>query len=59
VLQPNVVLLDVSMPFASAADTTRQLLARPPQPDVCLLTLSEQAAGLCDAVAAGARGYLL
>jgi CheY-like chemotaxis protein len=59
VLQPKVVLLDASMPFASAADTTRQLLARPPQPDVCLLTLSEQAAGLFEAVAAGARGYLL
>ena len=58
-LQPDVVLLDISMPIMSGRDALRQIKAALPATRVVILTVSESDEDLIEAVQAGADGYLL
>jgi two-component system, NarL family, nitrate/nitrite response regulator NarL len=56
--QPDVVLLDVSMPDGGIA-TLRRLMERPTRPRVAMLTVSEEDDDVLQALKAGASGYVL
>lgn len=58
-LKPDVVLLDLHMPGTSGLNTIPLLLEKVPQTQIIMLTVSEDAEDLLDALRAGARGYLL
>ncbi|MGV9378160.1 response regulator [Nonomuraea sp. NPDC003707] len=58
-LQPDIVVMDVSMPELDGIEATRRVVADSPHIGVVMLTMSEQDATLFAAMRAGARGYLL
>lgn len=58
-LQPDVVLMDLSMPEMDGLAATRQLSADQPGVKVVILTASDEDAKLFEAIKAGAQGYLL
>lgn len=58
-LKPDVVLLDLHMPGTSGLEAIPLLREEAPQTEVIMLTVSEDAEDLLDALRAGARGYLL
>ncbi len=58
-LKPDVVLLDLHMPGTSGLEAIPLLREEVPQAQVIMLTVSEDADDLLDALRAGARGYLL
>ena len=58
-LKPDVVLLDLHMPGTSGLAAIPLLLEEVPHAQIIMLTVSEDAEDLLDALRAGARGYLL
>jgi len=58
-LKPDVVLLDLHMPGTSGFAAIPLLLEEAPQAQIIMLTVSEDAEDLLDALRAGACGYLL
>jgi DNA-binding NarL/FixJ family response regulator len=58
-LQPDVVLMDLSMPEVDGLAATRQISAELPAVKVVILTASDEDAKLFDAIKSGAQGYLL
>ncbi|PPC81677.1 MAG: DNA-binding response regulator [Methylotenera sp.] len=58
-LKPDVVLLDLHMPGTSGLAAIPLLLEEAPQAQIVMLTVSEDAEDLIDAMRAGACGYLL
>jgi DNA-binding NarL/FixJ family response regulator len=58
-LEPDLVLMDLSMPEMDGLTATRTLTADVPGVKVVILTASEDDASLFDAIKAGAQGYLL
>lgn len=58
-LQPDVILLDLNMPGLSGLETLRLLVQDLPDCAVIILTVSEDADELGQALHDGARGYLL
>ena len=58
-LQPDLVLMDVSMPELDGVAATRLIVAEMPDVKVVILTASDQDETLFDAIKAGAQGYLL
>ncbi len=58
-LKPDVVLLDLHMPGTSGLEAIPLLRDEVPQTQVIMLTVSEDAEDLMEALRAGARGYLL
>ncbi|RBL84441.1 DNA-binding response regulator [Streptomyces cavourensis] len=58
-LQPDVVLLDLNMPGLSGLETLQLLTQDVPSSAVIILTVSEEADELGQALRDGARGYLL
>ncbi len=58
-LQPDVVLMDLTMPGMSGVEATERVLARCPHIAVLVLTMVEDDEALFAALQAGARGYLL
>jgi len=56
---PEVVLLDNHLPGVHGVDVLPQLMALSPAPQVIMLTVSEDAEDLSQALARGASGYLL
>ena len=58
-LQPEVVLMDMSMPELSGIEATRRIKAQDSNIRVLMLTVSSNDKDLIEAVKAGARGYLL
>lgn len=58
-LKPDVVLLDLHMPGTNGLQTIPLLREEAPQSQIIMLTVSEDADDLLEALRAGARGYLL
>lgn len=57
--RPDVVLLDLTLPGMSAAETTRHIGRAAPESAVCLLVASETDPGISEALDAGARDCLV
>lgn len=58
-LKPDVILLDLHMPDTSGLQVIALLREEAPLAQVIMLTVSEDAEDLLEALRAGARGYLL
>jgi DNA-binding NarL/FixJ family response regulator len=58
-LQPDLVLLDVSMPKGGGLGALARILQLPAPPPVAMLTASESDADLMQAIKLGALGYIL
>jgi DNA-binding NarL/FixJ family response regulator len=57
--EPDVAIIDYSLPVMNGVDTTRQIRARLPQSEVLMFTMHYSDALVGDALQAGARGFLL
>lgn len=58
-LKPDIVLLDLHMPDTSGLQSVKILKEELPETEVLMLTVSEDAQDLLQALRCGARGYLL
>jgi two-component system response regulator NreC len=58
-LQPDVVLMDLSMPGPRSGDAIRQVLRACPSTRVLILTMHDDPAYLASALSAGASGYVV
>jgi DNA-binding NarL/FixJ family response regulator len=58
-LQPDIVLMDLSMPGLDGLAATRLISAEMPRVKVVVLTASDEDAQLFEAIKSGAQGYLL
>jgi two-component system, NarL family, response regulator NreC len=58
-LQPDVVLMDLSMPGPHSGEVIRQVLRACPKTRVLILTMHDDASYLASAMAAGAAGYVV
>lgn len=58
-LAPDVVLMDIHLPFRSGIECTRRLKDLCPDVQVLILTVYEDSDTILDALKAGASGYLL
>ncbi len=58
-LKPDVVIVDIGMPYLNGLDTTRQLLQHDPNFKVIVLTITDSDQVIREALDAGARGFVL
>ena len=58
-LEPDLIITDISMPRLNGLDATRTILACLPESKVIILTVHREAVYLSLAFNAGARGYIL
>ncbi len=58
-LEPDVVLMDLSMPGQSGIEATREICATREHASVVILTASTDRNNVVEAIAAGAVGYLI
>lgn len=58
-LQPDVVVLDLSLPELNGLDATRQILKDSPRTEILVLTMHHSEELTRDALQAGARGFVL
>jgi DNA-binding NarL/FixJ family response regulator len=58
-LMPDVILMDLSMPDMDGLEATRRLKEEMPYVRIVILTVSDDARDLFEAVKSGAHGYLL
>jgi DNA-binding NarL/FixJ family response regulator len=58
-LQPDVVLMDLSMPAPSGVEATRAIVASERPAPVVILSLTDDDEAMLDALLAGAVGYVL
>ena len=57
--QPDIILLDISLPGRSGLDLLPELLARSPQSRIIMLTMHEEQQYLKRALECGAKGFVL
>ncbi|MCA9874912.1 MAG: response regulator transcription factor [Anaerolineales bacterium] len=58
-LQPDIVLMDFSLPDGTGADATRKIVQDLPECKVIFMTMSDKDEDLFEAVRSGAVGYLM
>lgn len=58
-MDPDIVLMDFTLPDGTGVDATREILQERPQCKIVFLTMSEEDENLFAAIRGGARGYLL
>lgn len=58
-LQPDVAIIDISMPLLNGLDATRQIVKQSPKTRVLILTVEDSDELIRAVLDAGARGYLL
>jgi DNA-binding NarL/FixJ family response regulator len=58
-VQPDVILMDLSLPDGQGIEATRQIVAQQPQIHVIALTVHDEPEMLAAMAAAGAHGYIL
>ncbi|MGF1599961.1 MAG: response regulator [Acidimicrobiales bacterium] len=58
-VQPDVILMDVTMPGLDGVEATRQIRARQPDVKIVVLTMHADQDILTEAIRAGANGYLV
>ena len=58
-VNPDVILMDLSMSDIDGLEATRQITASEPHPRVLVLTMHEEEEYLAEALKAGASGYLV
>ena len=58
-LQPDIVVMDLSLPELNGLDATRQILKESPRTEVLALTMHHSEELAHEALLAGARGYVL
>jgi two-component system, NarL family, response regulator DegU len=58
-LEPDVILMDVTMPVLDGVEATRQVRDKVPGTQVVILTMHADREVLVDAIRAGAAGYLV
>lgn len=58
-LDPNVAVLDLSMPLLNGIDAAREILRHVPRTQVVMLTMCEEDVFTLEALRAGVRGYVL
>jgi DNA-binding NarL/FixJ family response regulator len=58
-LQPDVVVMDMSLPELNGLEATRQILKEAPRTEVLVLTMHHSEELVRDVLHAGARGYVL
>jgi len=58
-LQPDVVVIDLSLPELNGLDATRQILKDSPRSEILVLTMHHSEEVARDVLQAGARGYVL
>jgi DNA-binding NarL/FixJ family response regulator len=58
-LQPAVIVMDCAMPGVSGLEATRQILATDPHVAILMLSMHSEDTLVRQALAAGARGYVL
>jgi DNA-binding NarL/FixJ family response regulator len=58
-LKPDVVIVDIGMPYLNGLDTTRQLMQHDPNFKVIVLTITDSDQVIREALDAGARGFVL
>jgi DNA-binding NarL/FixJ family response regulator len=56
---PDVILMDISMPTLSGLEATRQICEQIPEAKILILTVHSSAEYILQALRAGASGYLL
>lgn len=58
-LQPDVIVMDLSLPELNGLDATRQIVKESPRSEVLVLTMHHSEELARDVLQAGARGYVL
>ncbi|MCL6592931.1 MAG: response regulator transcription factor [Alicyclobacillus sp.] len=58
-VQPDVLLLDINMPYLNGVETTKQLQALHPQVRIVILTLHDDEGYVLETLKSGASGYLV
>lgn len=58
-VQPDIVILDIGMPFLNGIEATRQIVRRLPTIRVLILSMHADEAYIIQALKAGAHGYML
>ena len=58
-VNPQMVLLDISMPNLRGIETARQIKMKYPQMKILILTMHREREYLYEAISAGVEGYLL